>query len=203
MTTLRNIYLSKNGMGWLSDWLRQARINVVKPYTNGRVLDIGCGICTQYILQFPKVTNYVGVELRSEVVKKLKKEFPNYDFYQRNIDEERLQINDYYPEQFNTILLTAVIEHVFNLKHLMKECVKHLKPGGRVIITTPTLFGNDIVYELGARVGLFNKKSADDHIVIFNKKRFHVLANEVGLEVEVFKWFELGCNQLVVLKKNE
>ena len=77
-----------------------------------------------------------------------------------------------------------------------------MKPGGRLVITTPTNFGNDVVHRAGSLIGLFSKVARDDHISIFNRKRFEVFANECGLEVELYRFFQFGCNQLVILQKN-
>ena len=62
-----------------------------------------------------------------------------------------------------------------------------LKPNGRIVLTTPTVIGNDLVHRLGASVGLFSQDAQDDHIVIFNKRRFEVLANEVGLDLAILR----------------
>ena len=51
-------------------------------------------------------------------------------------------------------------------------------------------------------VGLFDSKAGhDDHIVVYNKDRFRVLANELGLKIVKYKTFELRCNQMIVLAK--
>lgn len=73
---------------------------------------------------------------------------------------------------------------------------------GKIIITTPTPFGNDWVLKYGSALGLFSSQAGHgDHIVVYNKDRFRVLANELGLKIEKYKTFELRCNQLVVLSK--
>ena len=57
------------------------------------------------------------------------------------------------------------------------------------------------MHRAGARLGLFSKAAMDGHIVIYNRKRFAILAKEFGVEIERYKRFQFGCNQLVVLKK--
>jgi len=97
--------------------------------------------------------------------------------------------------------MIALIEHLFNQKFVMDEIAKSLKIGGKVIVTTPTPFGNDVVHRIGAPLGLCSKNAANGHIVIYNKLRFTTLANEVGLVVKSHKFFQLYCNQVVVLEK--
>ena len=55
------------------------------------------------------------------------------------------------------------------------------------------------MHRTGARLGLFSKVAADDHIVIYNKKRFQILASDFGLSIERYERFQFGCNQLVIL----
>jgi hypothetical protein len=83
----------------------------------------------------------------------------------------------------------------------MSEVVNALKPGGIVVMTTPTPFGNDIVHRLGASLGLFAKAAVDDHIVIYNHHRFSLMAIEVGLQLKSYQTFQFLCNQIVVLSK--
>ncbi len=70
----------------------------------------------------------------------------------------------------------------------------------RLLVTTPTPFGNDIVHRLGAAIGLFAKAAADDHIVIYNRQRFEILAKEFDLKLERYESFGFGCNQLAILR---
>ena len=79
--------------------------------------------------------------------------------------------------------MLALIEHLFNQKHVIDEVKMALKPDGLLLITTPTPFGNDIIHSIGAKVGLFAKSACYDHIVIYNEKRFKILANEVEMKL--------------------
>ena len=90
--------------------------------------------------------------------------------------------------KYDTIILLAVIEHIFNLKFLFYQIVSLLAENGQIVPTTPTPFGNDVVHRLGTKVGLFNKEGGqDDHIVIFNRKRLEILAAEFDLEVSQYQ----------------
>jgi 2-polyprenyl-3-methyl-5-hydroxy-6-metoxy-1,4-benzoquinol methylase len=186
-------------LGLLSKMLHDIRSKMVKPYVKGDVLDIGCGInLSNYKMSKDEIKDFVGVEYDEKVVERLKQKFQKLSFYRRDLDIDKLEIK----KKFDTILIVAVIEHIFNQKHLMSEVAKHLKPKGKIIITTPTPFGNDWVLKYGSALGLFSSQAGHgDHIVVYNKDRFRVLANELGLKIEKYKTFELRCNQLVVLSK--
>jgi 2-polyprenyl-3-methyl-5-hydroxy-6-metoxy-1,4-benzoquinol methylase len=97
--------------------------------------------------------------------------------------------------------MIALIEHLFNQKHVMNEVAAALKPKGMVLITTPTILGNDVVHRMGAAAGFFAKSAVDGHIVIYNRRRFRILAKEVGLELKHHATFQLFCNQIAILAK--
>lgn len=76
-----------------------------------------------------------------------------------------------------------------------------LKPSGKLIVTTPTPFGNDVVHAIGGSLGLFAKSAVTDHVVIYNRRRFKILENEFNLKLTKYKQFQFFCNQLAVFEK--
>jgi SAM-dependent methyltransferase len=184
-------------MGLLSKWLHNIRTKLVSPYVEGDILDVGCGPATNLLISQHKIKKYVGIEYDHSLVKELNEKYREASFCQKDLDLDNFDFD----MKFDRVLLIAVIEHIFNQKHLLNECLKCLKPDGKIIITTPTIFGNDIIHRLGASIGLFSKDASEDHIIIYNKKRFEILANEFNLKIKKYKKFELGCNQLVILTR--
>lgn len=184
-------------MAVLSRFIAKQRYQKVAPYIQGDVLDLGCQKA-QILEEFgSSINSYCGVELLEETVVEAKKKHQDASFYQRDLDQDELNL----PDKFDCILMVALIEHLFNQKFVMDSVAQCLKPGGVVVLTTPTPFGNDVVHRAGASLGLFSKVAVDDHIVIYNRLRFKILANEVGLELRHHEYFQLGCNQLAILSK--
>jgi SAM-dependent methyltransferase len=186
-------------MPLLSAWLRKKRFSRVRPYITGDVLDLGCGPAeiVRGGLSLP-IDRYFGVDCCAEIVERNRSDLPQHQFAVRDMDEGRLDFD----ARFDSILMVALVEHIYNQKHLFKEARSLLKPHGRIIITTPTPLGNDLVHRVGASIGLFAKSAADDHIVIYNRKRFVTLTRDLDLRIEAYRTFQLGCNQLVVLAAN-
>lgn len=184
-------------MGLLSPYLTNSRLARIRPYLRGHVLDIGCGYAEVYREYQQKIESYTGIEMREEHVAELKLEFPSAHFYTCQLDDENLPLD----RSFDCIVMMALIEHIFNQKHLMQNVKNVLAPDGKIVITTPTPLGNDLIHKLGARVGLFAQAAADDHIVLYNHHRFGIMCQEVGLSLEYYQTFQLGCNQLAVLTK--
>lgn len=169
---------------------------MVMPYIKGDVLDVGCGPTTTLRTGGEAIRSYTGIEYHAGRIAQLEQDFPQHTFLRRDLDSDAIGIE----RQFDAILLVAVIEHIYNQKHLMQQLGPLLKPEGRIVITTPTPFGNDVVHRIGAMIGLFSKCAMEDHVVIYNKKRFEILARDLGLEIETYRRFQFGCNQLVVLR---
>ncbi len=116
-----------NKISLLSLWLRKKRIDLVSFYLTGDILDLGCGPLAILRNSSRRIKKYVGIEYDTSLVKELnKKKYDNAKFFQRDLDTDDLNLE----MKFDFILLTAVIEHIFNQKHLFKECLKYLKPGG-------------------------------------------------------------------------
>lgn len=180
----------------LSKYIQNVRLRKAGPYIRGDVLDLGCGGAVVKDLFGERIASYVGVEQRGAALDAVRADHLDARFHARDLDSDPLKLR----RKFDSILMIALVEHLFNQKHAFQEVVRHLKPQGRIVVTTPTVFGNDIVHRLGASIGLFAKSAVDDHIVIYNKKRFHILARELGLSLERYCKFEFGCNQLAVLK---
>lgn len=172
-------------------------MKLAAPYIRGDVLDIGCQRGQLYEYASDQISTYTGIDLSESALEKARQAHPDCAFHKINLDDEALD----FTSVFDRIVMLAVIEHVFNLKKLGQSIAQALKPGGSVILTTPTPFGNDIIHAVGARIGLFAASAADDHIAIFNKKRLEIFAGECGLEMTAYKQFQLGCNQLAVLTK--
>lgn len=182
-------------MAVLSGYLAGARLRRAAPYIRGDVLDLGCA-GARILTEFgDRISSYTGIDHDDASITELRQAYPESTFLARNLDDDPLELN----RQFDCVAMLAIVEHLFNQKHVFSQVKRLLKPDGRVVITTPTPLGNDVVHRLGARVGLFAGSAADDHIVIYNRHRFTILAEEVGLTLEKYESFQLGCNQFAVL----
>jgi len=197
-------YSAKNNgdiyMKSLSKFLQNKRLNIIEKYIKGDVLDIGCGDGEIYKKYSEKISYYFGIEYDKDRVEKLNSDFKGNNkvlFQSNDLNIEEIKLNN----KFDTILLVAVIEHILNQQKLFDFIIRHLKDDGKIVITTPTVFGNDVIHKIGAGLGVFSKVASDDHFVIYNRKRFDNISKYFNLKILVYKKFEFGCNQLVVLEK--
>ena len=183
-------------IGILTPFIREQRKNRVKPYVHGDVLDLGCGQADFYDICKKKIISYHGIDGDPAVVARMKKKYPQATFSELDFDEDTFSLN----KTFDTILMVGLVEHLYNQKHVMKEAKKYLKSNGIIVITTPTPLGNDIFHRIGSSLRLFSPAARDDHVVIYNKKRFQILAKDLDFKILKYRTFQFGCNQIVVLQ---
>jgi 2-polyprenyl-3-methyl-5-hydroxy-6-metoxy-1,4-benzoquinol methylase len=101
------------------------------PYsTNGRILDIGCGLggflkaASEQGWKYPE-----GIEIAPQAA-----EYTARFFTVKTNPLEEIQYNEY---AFDVIRLNNVIEHVPSPKTLMQSVYNSLRPGGLFVISTP------------------------------------------------------------------
>lgn len=170
---------------------------MVAPFITGDVLEIGCNDAATLRRDNPGLGRYVGTDIDDAALARARAAFPDREFVHNNIESEPLGFVD----AFDHVLLVALIEHILNQRHLLQECHRALRPGGRLVLTTPTPWGNDVVHRLGGRVGLFHRSVEDHHVVVYDRRRLQAAAAMVGFELERHRYFQFGCNQLALLRK--
>jgi len=98
---------------------------------------------------------------------------------------------DYNNDTFDYITMLAVIEHFNDYKKVIFKCYRIVKDNGLLIITTPKKEAEWII-------NIYAKKECKDHKKYFIKKDFEDIQ---GFKLIHYSTFELGMNQLVVLRK--
>ncbi|MCK4352467.1 class I SAM-dependent methyltransferase [candidate division WOR-3 bacterium] len=179
----------------LTPYLRERRINVIKPYLKFNILDLGCGsaLLSTYL---NKNYSYTGIELNREYVKWLEKKYPIYKFYQCNIEVDKLPN---FGKKFDTITMIAVIEHLKNPRNIFKQCHHLLNEEGNLIITTLLPIGNQI-HRIGVNLGLTSKDAAERHYCLYSYQKMKELLQEVKFKIVVYEKFEFNLNQLFICK---
>lgn len=167
-------------------FLRARRLRMARPYLRGRVLDYGCSIGVLADLCRPDA--YLGVDTSEEALEVARARHPQYEFTNKVSEHER----------FDVIVGLAVLEHVDDPQDLLSSWYGMLKLGGRIVLTTPHP-SYEWILAVGARLGLFDRHSLDEHEELLDHDRIRQLAEGAGLEVERSRRFLLGANQLFVL----
>ncbi len=137
---------------------------------NGKTLDVGCGQ-KPYESLFGS-SRYIGLELDSPAARQNKK----VDFY---YDGTAFPFGS---EEFDSVVLNQVLEHVFNPPQFLAEVNRILKKGGVVLLTVPFVwdeheqpndyaryssFGVRFLLEQNRFELLVQRKTANDITAIF------------------------------------
>jgi 2-polyprenyl-3-methyl-5-hydroxy-6-metoxy-1,4-benzoquinol methylase len=166
------------------------RINEILEMVRGpAVLDVGCAGHTPkpgspYWLhgrlreEFPSV---VGIDFNSKNVQQLHNS--GYEnIYVASAEDFDLNL------KFDTIVAGELIEHLSNPGLFFDRCRAHLKPNGRVVLTTPYTFA--LFYMLYALVKFPRTCQNDEHSVWFCPKTLNALASRTGFQVDQWKLIE-------------
>lgn len=104
-------------------------LRAVMPSWRGDVLDVGCGSSPFKHLLNPDVTNYTGVDIADADEK-----FSYKNSFSVPFDGVSLPFED---NSFDCVLCTEVLEHVYEVRSLVGEMYRVMRPGASILITVP------------------------------------------------------------------
>lgn len=182
-------------MKYLDKFLRDWRIKVASQYvrSNDKLLDIGCfdGFLFNALKQ-KNIQPSIGIDPLLE---------------ETEAKGEHLLISGVFPNDipvhttFDCITMLAVLEHIPREQQQVfdEQFYEFLNPSGRIIITVPSPFVDQILWVL-RKLNLVDGMSLDEHygfktkevFSLFDKKNYHLLKH---------KRFQLGLNNLFVFEK--
>lgn len=138
----------------------------------GRLLDVGCGGGRFLEFMVDLGWNAEGVDFDPVAVRSARS---------RGLEARlgTLEAQGYPDNRFDAVVMNHSIEHVHDPSRLLRECRRILKPGGRLVVTTPNSeswghekFGDSWLHLDPPR-----------HIHVFNPSSLGRLAKEVGFAV--------------------
>jgi len=152
----------------------ESRLRLASPYVDvarRSCLEIGCATGEFCERIADKAANVVGIDLAPEAIATAMRRYPHINFRHGDLSALGKQ------EQFDAIFAFEVIEHIESPAAFLRELADHLKPGGRLVITTPN-------YNCGKRVGVdrwSGFQSSLEHLYFFNSQSLSRYAAKVGL----------------------
>lgn len=109
-----------------------------KDYISGKeVLDVGCGLAYGASLMAQSAKKITGIDYDAETIEGNKQRYSaikNLDFIQGAVPPLPFPDNS-----FDVVTTFQFIEHIHHRKEFIKECLRVVKPGGKVLITTPNI----------------------------------------------------------------
>lgn len=127
-------FLHRKNEPCTNKYLKRPLVKLLKGVQAQRVLDIGCGSGTldKYLIEAG--INIIGVDPSDDGIEKARTLLPNTKFYQLGVYDSPALIEE---ENFDVVLSTEVIEHLYYPRKLVEFAKAKLSPGGYLLITTP------------------------------------------------------------------
>ena len=182
------------GHGLLESFLAKLRAQVAdrlipNELRKGRILDIGCGSYPYFLSH-----TYFKDKFAIDQLKK-PQSVSEINWFNLNINKEPyLPFED---EYFSAITMLAVVEHLSptSLDILFTDVHRTLKPGGKLIITTPAAWSDGLL-KVMAKLRLVSKEEIDEHEFVYTLPLLGWYFGRAGFEMEKveFGYFELVLN---------
>ena len=193
---------------FLEPFLRRFRFNQAIKYIKKNkplvLFDLGCGpeIPFYFFAKKNKVIfkKYIGIDplIKKNLIKDLSQ------------NENILLLNKAIVKRIPLSSLTvdyitafAFLEHIENPKDIIKEALRILKPGGKIILTTPTPKAKNILEFLSFKLKLVSPREIAEHKNYFTKEDLLSLIpknKKLPLKI-IHHYFEFGLNNLLVIIK--
>lgn len=170
------VFLRKRGIQ--SKWHHMKFKRIAKeviPFE--RLLDIGCGPGT-FIGNLQESGTAIGIDIAEEQIYYAKKRYGQRHRFFRHMEAENLLFRS---DSFDVVTLIEVVEHlpVEQCTQLLQEAIRVLKPGGRILVSTPNYASFwPIIEYLINKVG--EVTYAEQHIIHFDKLRLDFLLRSFG-----------------------
>ncbi len=144
---------------------------------NLKILDVGCGdgfYERQIIRQRIKNCQFYGVDISQKQLEKTKNIFSKS--HKLNIDNQKLPFKNNF---FDTVILSEILEHLFNPKFAIQEAQRVLKKGGYLFLTAPNSGALQIRLSLffTGKSLLINYPQNEQHIRFFNRSGIEKLVS--------------------------
>ncbi len=178
---------------FLEPFLRRMRINRVKDYIpeNCILCDIGCGFNAKFLHDMvPFIRKGIGIDKKVYEIELIK----------TNVEKYIPLPTDY----VDCVTLLAVLEHLDYPNQILKECNRVLKPGGSLILTTPTPLSKPILEFLSFKLNIVSPAEISDHKNYFNSTQLsRILLEECGFNKVIAKTFQMRLNNVVIAIKGD
>ena len=179
----------------LENVLRYFRYKKVAPFVprQSTVLDLGCGHDAYFLSKVKsKIKAGVGIDVALPDQSDAKLTFIRHD----------LNLPVPFPDHtFEVVVSLATLEHFVDYQKIINEMYRVLAPGGRLLLTTPSIYAKPVLDFLSYRLHLINEELMDEHTGYFTKEKLERLLTTDGFSSPQHRYFQFGMNNFILAKK--
>jgi SAM-dependent methyltransferase len=181
--------LSGNG-DYTRPWAFDHQIAFDRINKDEHILEIGCGNGEFLLKALSKTPNVTGIELNDKMVDICKNKGLNV------VNEllEAHKINN--AGKYDMICAFQVLEHIYDVRQFLEDIIFCLKPGGKILLSTPN---NDEFYMEYDKYA--TKNLPPHHIGIWNAEAYKGVAKYLGLKVSNIQYTPAPSFKGVVFQK--
>ena len=174
----------------------RSRVARRQVQTGDTVLDFGCGHQLLFLRSIQQTIKLgIGLDYDAEPGRPA----ANLEVRQFHF-EERFDFPD---QTFDKVSILAVLEHIPSdqVDSLLAEFTRLLKPGGCVLITTPTPAAKPVLDLLAFKLHVISEPEIADHQHYYSKADLQALAGRHGLKFTTYRKFLFGFNCFATFTK--
>jgi ubiquinone/menaquinone biosynthesis C-methylase UbiE len=180
----------------LEPLLRWLRFRQVMPHIpeGVKLLDVGCGHSATFLRTVaPRLDAGVGVDFKVS------------EMQLANIQTHQLKLAEALPfadASFDVVTMLAVLEHIQYEKPILREIHRVLKPGGRLVLTVPSVWAQPVLEFLSYRLKIIDEREIRDHKRYYTRTRLkQVLIDETQFSSFQHYYFQMGMNNFCTTTK--
>lgn len=167
---------------------KKALIEALRIERSWSVLDVG--FVGQAIKEDDADWPHALLKARTDYLYGVDLDFDENKFPPRRYLKASAEDFTFHSVAFDLIFAGDIIEHLSNPGQFLISCKKHLKPDGRLIITTPNAFN---LFSLVEKITHDEPNANPDHTCYFNKRVLSVLLAKNGFAQPEFSYiYTLG-----------
>lgn len=122
------------GVTYSTSYLVPVILDLLQNHSGKRVMDIGCGNGSVSEVLVQNGYELVGIEPSESGITCCREKMPQAEFYQKSLGEDFSFLNG---KQFDVVLCSEVIEHLYDPAQLFEVAASFLSAGGLLLITCP------------------------------------------------------------------
>jgi SAM-dependent methyltransferase len=178
--------------------MRATQIRKSLPRPVEVIADFGCGSSApllRTLLEKGMAKKAIGIDLDPDFTS----ETDTLSLFKADLNEP-LPLKD---SSLDTVLSLATLEHLDEPDLHLREIHRILKPGGKLLLTTPSPRGKPVLEFLAYRLKIIDRREIEDHRQYFNSTILEKALEHAGFNPSAInaQTFQLGMNNIVIACK--